>query len=52
MSIVYKGLAVLIADLLALNFVPMRSSLQVGLILAGTFLLAMIFIYWIFEGDE
>jgi len=52
MSFVYKGLAVLLADLLALNFVPMPVKVQVGLILGGVFLLAIIFIYWIFEGDE
>lgn len=51
MSFVYKGLVVLIADLLALNFVPMHAKVQIGLIFAGTFLLAMIFTYWIFQGD-
>jgi hypothetical protein len=51
LSFVYRGLFVLIADLLALNFVPMPERVQGGLIVAGGFLLAMVLIYWTFEGD-
>lgn len=51
MNIIHVGFCVVIVVLLILNFVPLPTTFQFGLIFLDTILVAFLSIYLIFEGD-